>query len=90
MNPLEELRRAEERKLQKRAANRKSASVSRARKKSLIEEKTLDNARMRANAQILTLLSDLIVTVCRSRCSSGGFCKAYYKLHSASFRVQVS
>jgi len=46
----------------KRVANRKSASNSRARKKALVEEMTKTNARLKKQAMILALLPDLVIT----------------------------
>jgi PAS domain-containing protein len=46
----------------KRLANRKSASNSRARKKALVEEMTKTNARLKKQAMILALLPDLVMT----------------------------
>ena len=46
----------------KRVANRKSASNSRARKKALVEEMTKTNARLKKQAMILALLPDLVMT----------------------------
>jgi len=46
----------------KRVANRKSASNSRARKKALVEEMTKTNARLKKQAMILSLLPDLVMT----------------------------
>lgn len=61
---LHEKRSAETaKKLMKRAANRKSASASRARKKTLLEEMTIQNERMKQHAQILAMIPDLIVTL---------------------------
>ena len=47
----------------KRVANRKSASNSRARKKALVEEMTKTNARLKKQAMILALLPDLVMTI---------------------------
>jgi len=58
----------------KRVANRKSASNSRARKKALVEEMTKTNARLKKQAMILALLPDLVMTT-----TTGGeitFCSA--------------
>jgi hypothetical protein len=46
----------------KRVANRKSASNSRARKKALVDEMTKTNARLKKQAMILALLPDLVIT----------------------------
>lgn len=60
------LRSEAERKLkkknEKRVANRKSASNSRARKKALVEEMTKTNARLKKHAMILALLPDLVIS----------------------------
>lgn len=58
---LEEARRREHKKTAKRVANRKSACTSRARKKALVEEMTRTNARLKRQAQILSLLPDLVM-----------------------------
>jgi len=58
---LEEARRREHKKTAKRVANRKSACTSRARKKALVEEMTKANARLKRQAQILSLLPDLVI-----------------------------
>ena len=50
----------------KRAANRKSASTSRARKKAFVDDMTAKNERMKQHALILSLLPDLVLAVCRS------------------------
>lgn len=50
----------------KRAANRKSASTSRARKKAYVDEMTAKNERMKQHALILSMLPDLVLAVCRS------------------------
>lgn len=63
---LEEQRRQDEKRRVKRAANRKSASTSRARKKALIDEMTAKNERMKQHALILSMLPDLVLAVCRS------------------------
>ena len=59
------LRSESERKIKKkndkRVANRKSASNSRARKKALVEEMTKTNARLKKQAMILGLLPDLVI-----------------------------
>jgi hypothetical protein len=60
------LRSESERKIKKkndkRVANRKSASNSRARKKALVDEMTKANARLKKQAMILALLPDLVIT----------------------------
>ena len=56
-------RRQEERRRLKRAANRKSACTSRARKKAYVEEMTCANAQLRWRAQILELLPDITIAV---------------------------
>lgn len=58
---LAEAQRKEKKKTAKRAANRKSASTSRARKKALVEEITQTNARLKRQAMILALLPDLVI-----------------------------
>jgi PAS domain-containing protein len=58
---LTEAQRKEKKKTAKRAANRKSASTSRARKKALVEEITRANARLKRQAMILSLLPDLVI-----------------------------
>jgi len=60
---ISESQRREEKKTAKRVANRKSASVSRARKKAMVQEMTELNARLRRQAMILSLLPDLVITV---------------------------
>lgn len=50
----------------KRAANRKSASTSRARKKAYVDDMTAKNERMKQHALILSMLPDLVLAVCRS------------------------
>lgn len=63
---LEEQRRLDEKRRVKRAANRKSASTSRARKKAYVDQMTAKNERMKQHALILSLLPDLVLAVCRS------------------------
>lgn len=63
---LEEQRRQDEKRRVKRAANRKSASTSRARKKAYVDDMTTKNERMRQHALILSMLPDLVLAVCRS------------------------
>lgn len=58
---LADAKRKLKKKTAKRAANRKSASTSRARKKALVEEMTKANARLRRQALILELLPDLVI-----------------------------
>lgn len=58
---LADAQRKEKKKTAKRAANRKSASTSRARKKALVEEMTRTNARLKRQALILALLPDLVI-----------------------------
>ena len=58
-----DLRRKEEKRHAKRLANRKSACTSRARKKALIDEMTMENARLRRQALILSYLPDPVVTI---------------------------
>lgn len=58
---LADAQRKEKKKTAKRAANRKSASTSRARKKALVEEMTRTNARLKRQALILSLLPDLVL-----------------------------
>lgn len=60
---LQELRAIEEKKMAKRLVNRKSASTSRARKKKLVEEMAQNNARLRRQAIILSLLPDLVIVI---------------------------
>jgi len=60
---LADAKRREEKKTLKRAANRKSASESRARKKAFVEEMTKTNERLKRHAQILALLPDLVVCI---------------------------
>lgn len=60
---LADARRKEAKKTAKRLANRKSASSSRARKKALVQEMTELNARLKRQAQILSLLPDLVITI---------------------------
>ena len=60
---LADARRKEAKKTAKRLANRKSASSSRARKKALVQEMTMLNARLKRQAQILALLPDLVITI---------------------------
>ena len=50
----------------KRAANRKSASTSRARKKAYVDDMTAKNERMKQHALVLSLLPDLVLAVCRT------------------------
>lgn len=56
-------RRKQEKRMTKRLANRKSACTSRARKKTLVDEMTKTNARLRRQAMILALLPDLVITI---------------------------
>jgi PAS domain S-box-containing protein len=58
---LADAQRKEKKKTAKRAANRKSASTSRARKKALVEEMTRTNAHLKRQALILALLPDLVI-----------------------------
>jgi PAS domain S-box-containing protein len=58
-----EAQRRHEKKEAKKVANRRSASVSRARKKALVQEMTELNARLKRQALILALLPDLVVVV---------------------------
>jgi len=51
----------EDKKLQKRAANRRSAQLSRKRKKKQIEELKIENDELRRKEQILRSLPDLVV-----------------------------
>lgn len=60
---LADARRKSDKKTAKRVANRKSACTSRARKKALVEEMTLTNARLRRQALILSLLPDLVIVI---------------------------
>lgn len=60
---LTEAQRRHEKKEAKRVANRRSASVSRARKKALVQEMTELNARLKRQALILALLPDLVIAV---------------------------
>jgi hypothetical protein len=53
-------RRKEEKRKAKRLANRKSATISRARKKAFIDDMTDDNARLRKRAELLKFLPDLV------------------------------
>ena len=53
-------RRKEEKLKAKRLANRKSATVSRARRKAFIDDMTKDNTRLRKKAAILKFLPDLV------------------------------
>lgn len=56
-------KRKEDKRAAKRVANRKSASVSRARKKAFLEEISKANERLKRQALILNLLPDLVVAV---------------------------
>ncbi|KAL7482494.1 hypothetical protein ACHAW6_008171 [Cyclotella cf. meneghiniana] len=56
-------RRKEEKRKAKRLANRKSATISRARKKAFIDDMTKDNARLRKRAALLEVLPDLVIAV---------------------------
>jgi hypothetical protein len=60
---LADSQRKQKKRTAKRAANRKSASTSRARKKALVEEMTKANARLRRQAMILALLPDLVIAI---------------------------
>lgn len=60
---LADARRKREKRMTKRLANRKSACTSRARKKTLVDEMTKTNARLRRQAMILALLPDLVITI---------------------------
>lgn len=60
---LTDAQRREEKRTAKRAANRRSASESRARKKAFVEEMTKDNERLKRQAQILALLPDLVFAI---------------------------
>jgi len=59
----EATKRREDKRAAKRVANRKSASISRARKKAFVEEMAKSNERLRRQAMILNLLPDLILAV---------------------------
>ncbi|CAM9119773.1 unnamed protein product [Scytosiphon promiscuus] len=63
---IEEHRRQDEKRRVKRAANRKSASTSRARKKAYVDEMTAKNERMKQHALVLSMLPDLVLAVCRT------------------------
>ena len=60
---LDDARHREEKRRAKRISNRKSATVSRARKRQLIDELTADNARLRRQALILSHLPDPIIAI---------------------------
>ena len=60
---MENARNKEEKKLAKRIANRKSASVSRARKNQLIDELTACHAKLRRQVLILSYLPDPVVAI---------------------------
>ena len=60
---LADARKKEERRINKRASNRRSASTSRARKKALVEEMTRLNAQLRRQALILSLLPDMVLAI---------------------------
>lgn len=60
---LADARKKEERRINKRASNRRSASTSRARKKALVEEMTRLNAKLRRQALILSLLPDMVLAI---------------------------
>ncbi|CAM9761885.1 unnamed protein product [Choristocarpus tenellus] len=63
---LEDRQRQDEKRRVKRAANRKSASMSRSRKKALVDDMMARNERMKQRALILTALPDLIMAIYRS------------------------
>ncbi|CAM9812462.1 unnamed protein product [Ectocarpus fasciculatus] len=63
---IEEHRRQDEKRRVKRAANRKSASTSRARKKAYVDDMTAKNERMKQHALVLSMLPDLVLAVCRT------------------------
>lgn len=66
MQQLMEQQAAEElRKSAKRAANRRSASTCRARKKFLVENMAEANSRMRKRSRVLSLLPDMILAMRR-------------------------
>ncbi|KAL7518166.1 hypothetical protein ACHAWX_003020 [Stephanocyclus meneghinianus] len=56
-------RRMEEKRKAKRLANRKSATLSRARRKSFIDDLTKDNTRLRKKAAILKFLPDPVIAI---------------------------
>jgi PAS domain-containing protein len=60
---LADARRKQDKRMTKRLANRKSACTSRARKKTLVDEMTKTNARLRRQAMILALLPDLVIAI---------------------------
>jgi hypothetical protein len=62
---LSDARRKEEKRNAKRVANRRSASSSRLRKKTLVKEMTEMNAHLKRQALILALLPDLVIVVDR-------------------------
>ena len=66
MQQFVEMQAAEEtRKNAKRAANRRSASTCRARKKFLVENMANANAKMRKRSRVLSLLPDMILAMRR-------------------------
>jgi hypothetical protein len=60
---LSDARRRQDKKNAKRLANRKSASSSRERKKTLVKEMTELNAKLKRQALILALLPDLVIVI---------------------------
>merc|ERR1712230_252282 len=60
---LSEYLKLEEKKHKKRAANRKSASISRSRKKKFIERLTIENNKLKRLSRLLTALPDIIFSV---------------------------
>ena len=60
---LENARSKEEKKIAKRIANRKSASISRARKNQLVDELTASHARLRREVLILSYLPDPVAVI---------------------------
>eukprot|EP00520_Triparma_pacifica_P003906 CAMPEP_0118654524 /NCGR_PEP_ID=MMETSP0785-20121206/12441_1 /TAXON_ID=91992 /ORGANISM="Bolidomonas pacifica, Strain CCMP 1866" /LENGTH=497 /DNA_ID=CAMNT_0006547201 /DNA_START=186 /DNA_END=1675 /DNA_ORIENTATION=+ len=63
MERLEELRLKEQKRTAKRAANRKSACTSRARKKALVDSMTHENQRLQRLSAILDKVPDMIFSV---------------------------
>lgn len=60
---IEDVQRREKRKLDKRLANRKSASAARARKQQLIDELTASNSRLRRFCSVLAYLPDACIAI---------------------------
>jgi PAS domain-containing protein len=60
---IEDIQRKEQKLIQKRAANRKTAAASRSRKQQLIDELISSNAELRRQALVLSYLPDACMAI---------------------------